>query len=79
MQIKIFGTGCKKCNELEKEVKNVVAEMGIDDEVEKIEDMKKIVEAGIMLTPGLMINGKLKVTGKAPKKKDIIKYIEEER
>ena len=79
MQIKIFGTGCKKCNELEKEVKNVAAEMGIDAEVEKIEDMKKIVEAGIMLTPGLMINGKLKVTGKVPKKKDIIKYIEKER
>ena len=79
MQIKIFGTGCKKCNELMKEVKNVVAEMGIGAEVEKIEDMKKLVEAGIMLTPGLMINGKLKVTGRVPNKKDIIKYIEEEK
>ena len=79
MKIKVLGPGCKKCHALEQEVRAALAEMGYEAEVEKIEDMDKIVDAGIMLTPGLIINDNLKVMGKVPKRKDIIKYIEEEK
>ena len=79
MKIKVLGPGCKKCHALEQEVRAALTEMGYEAEVEKIEDMDKIVDAGIMLTPGLIINDNLKVMGKVPKRKDIIKYIEEEK
>jgi predicted DsbA family dithiol-disulfide isomerase len=43
-----------------------------------VEDINEIVAAGIMLTPGLVINGKVKVVGKVPGKEDIKKYVREE-
>ncbi|HBP64092.1 MAG TPA: redox-active disulfide protein 2 [Desulfosporosinus sp.] len=77
MEIKVLGTGCKKCKQLEELVKEVVKETKVDAEVIKVTDIKAIVEAGIMLTPGLMIDGKVKFTGKVPSKADLVKMITE--
>ncbi len=77
MEIKILGTGCKKCNQLEKLVSEVVKETKIEAEVIKVTDIKEIVKAGIMITPGLMIDGKIKSTGKVPAKADLEKLITE--
>ena len=66
MKIEIFGPGCPKCEQVERVVKVALSEMGITAEVEKVKDMSKIVEAGIMLTPGLRINGEIKCSGKIP-------------
>jgi len=67
MQIKVLGPGCKNCKALEKVVMDAVKELNINADLEKIEDPGKIVEAGVMMTPGLVINGKVKSTGKVPK------------
>ncbi|MFZ4399652.1 MAG: thioredoxin family protein [Bacteroidales bacterium] len=66
MEIKILGTGCSNCKTLEKSVYIAVAEMKIDAEVEKIEDIQKIMGYGIMRTPGLVINEKVVMSGKLP-------------
>jgi len=78
MQIKVLGPGCKNCKTLEKVVMDAVAELKVDANVEKVEDMGKIVEAGVLMTPGLIINGKLKSTGKVPKMDAVKKMIQEE-
>ncbi|MBF7084597.1 TM0996/MTH895 family glutaredoxin-like protein [Desulfallas sp. Bu1-1] len=78
MEIKVLGPGCKNCKALEKTVLEAVAELNIDASVEKVEDPGKIVEAGVMMTPGLIINGKIKSTGKVPKKDAVKKMIQEE-
>ncbi len=78
MEIKVLGPGCSKCKALYKAVVETVEEMGIGIDVKKVEKLDEIVEAGVMLTPGLVINGKVKVTGKVPKKEDIKKYISQE-
>lgn len=78
MEIKILGPGCPKCKALYKTVTETVEEMGISADVKKVEKLDEIIEAGVMLTPGLVINGKVKVTGKAPGKEDIKKYIQQE-
>ncbi len=78
MEIKVLGPGCKNCKNLEKVVQDAVAELKIDARIEKVEDMDQIVQAGIMITPGLIINGKVKSTGKVPKKDVVIKMIQEE-
>ncbi|MFW6056345.1 MAG: thioredoxin family protein, partial [Chloroflexota bacterium] len=44
MDIKILGTGCAKCRAVEKEVKEIVADLGIDANVEEVKDMAKIME-----------------------------------
>lgn len=78
MEIKVLGPGCPKCKSLYKAVVETVEEMGMSADVKKIEKLDEIVDAGVMLTPGLVINGKLKASGKVPGKEDIKKYINQE-
>ncbi|TEB14318.1 hypothetical protein Psfp_02994 [Pelotomaculum sp. FP] len=78
LEIKVLGPGCNKCKTMYKLVTETLGEMGIDADVKKVEKLDEIIEAGVMLTPGLVINGKVKVTGKVPGKSDIKKYIEQE-
>ncbi len=78
MTIQIYGTGCTKCNMLEKEVRKAIENSGVDAQIEKIEDIEQIMEAGIMLTPALGIDGVVKSTGKVLSEKHIIELIEGE-
>lgn len=79
MEIKVLGTGCKKCTELAKLVQEVVAEINLPATVDKVEDIAQIVQYGVMLTPGLVINGKVKVSGRVPSKAEIKRMLEEEK
>lgn len=71
MEIKILGPGCAKCNKAEKLVREVLEETGIEADVEKVSDMMQIASYGVFGTPSVIIDGKVKCTGKVPKKKDI--------
>jgi len=79
MKIEVFGPGCHRCVELEKGVKNILAELNVAADVEKVKDIAKIVDAGIMQTPGLRINGKIKCFGRIPRIEEIRKWIAEEK
>jgi len=79
MDIKVLGTGCAKCKAVEKMVKEVLAELKIDAEVEDVKDMAKIMEYKVMMTPGLVIDGKVVSSGHVPSKKDVVRMIEEAR
>ena len=76
MEIKVLGTGCSNCKTLEKLVINALAEMNVDANVEKVEDIVKIMSYGIMRTPGLVINGKIVMAGKIPSIKELKEIIE---
>ena len=75
MKIKIYGTGCKNCVKLAENAKKAVEEAGVDAEIIKVEDMKDIVEAGVMSTPGLGIDGEVKVKGRVPDVEEIKEII----
>ena len=79
MKIEVFGPGCPKCLQVEKTVKDALAELNIPADVEKVKDIMKIMESGIMLTPGLRINGKIKCSGRIPKIDEVKKWIGEEK
>ena len=64
MKIEILGTGCAKCKALEEATKQAVAQSGMFAQIEKVEDIMKIMEYGVMSTPGLVIDGKVASTGK---------------
>jgi small redox-active disulfide protein 2 len=66
MNIIVLGTGCPKCKTLEKITREIVTEMGITAEIRKEEDIVKIMQYGIMNTPGLVINGKVVLSGRVP-------------
>ena len=75
MEIKVLGPGCAKCNELEKLVKEAVAEAGIEARMEKVVDIQEIARMGVFSTPALVVDGKIKAVGKVPAKKDILAWI----
>jgi small redox-active disulfide protein 2 len=71
MEIIILGTGCPKCKTLEKLTRDTVQELGIAASVSKEEDIVKIINYGIMHTPGLVINGKVVFSGRIPTLKEL--------
>jgi len=75
MKIEILGTGCKKCKKLEENAQEAIKAAGVDATIEKVEDMKSIMEYGVMSTPGLVIDGEVKSTGKVLKPKEIEKLL----
>lgn len=79
MEIKVLGTGCANCKSLEKVVLNALAEMDFKANVEKVEDIQKILSYGIMRTPGLVIDGKVVLVGRVPSTKEVIEIIEKSK
>lgn len=71
MKITVYGPGCKNCVSLADHAKEAAEELGLDAEVEKVEDPAEIAKAGIMSTPGLAIDGKVKVKGRVPSTDEI--------
>lgn len=71
MDIKVLGTGCVKCKTLEQTTRTAVSELGISANVEKEEDIVKIMGYGVMQTPALVINGKVVLSGRAPSTSEI--------
>lgn len=74
-EIKILGTGCPKCQKLAEVVESVAREMNIDYKLEKVTDINKIMDFGIMITPALVVEGEIKIAGKIPKTDDIKKML----
>ncbi len=77
MVVKVLGTGCPKCNELEKRVNSVAAENNITIQLEKVKDLDDIMSYQIMMTPALVVNGKVKSAGKLPSEAEILKWLQE--
>ncbi|MEM2123868.1 MAG: thioredoxin family protein [Methanolinea sp.] len=71
MKIEVLGTGCMKCRRLAKNVEQAVAELGIDAEIQKVEDIAAIMDRGVMLTPALIVDGELKVSGRVADVKEL--------
>lgn len=75
MEIIVLGTGCAKCKNLEAAIKQAVEDLNVDATISKEEDIVKIMQYGVMQTPGLVINGKVVSTGKVltnPQLKELI-------
>jgi len=64
--IKVLGTGCSNCKNLEKAAINAIAELKADANIEKVEDIQKIMSYGVMRTPALVINEKVALSGRVP-------------
>ncbi|MGI5992952.1 MAG: thioredoxin family protein [Methanosarcina sp.] len=75
MRIEVLGSGCSKCNKTKELAEKAVKETGVDAEIIKVEDIDKILEYGVMITPALVIDGDVKVAGKVPSVDDIKKWI----
>ena len=75
MEIKVIGEGCEKCNRLYENTCLAVKELGLEASIDKVEDLMDIVRLGVMTTPSVMMDGKLIISGRVPKVKEIIKLL----
>ncbi len=71
MKIEILGVGCAKCKKLEELVRDIASKEGINADISKVEDFKKIMNYGVMTTPALVIDGEVKAAGKIPSEDQI--------
>jgi len=62
--IKVLGPGCTKCKNLEKNVRDAVAQLSGEYKIEKIEDFQEMAKYGMLSSPGLVIDEKLISAGK---------------
>jgi small redox-active disulfide protein 2 len=71
MEIKILGTGCANCKNLEKAAREAVAELNLEASVVKEEDIVKIMSYGVMRTPALVLDEKVLFYGRVPSVSEI--------
>ncbi|MCT4579794.1 MAG: thioredoxin family protein [Flavobacteriales bacterium] len=71
-QIKILGTGCPKCKTMTNIVEEVVAEHQLKADIEKVEDIMKIMEYNVLSTPALVIDGQITIKGRVPSKQEVL-------
>ena len=75
MKIEVLGTGCTKCATLVNVVKQAIAKSGKFVQLEKVEDMMKIMEYQVVSTPGLVIDGEVVSTGKVLTVDEVLAFI----
>lgn len=63
MKIQVLGSGCSTCKKLYELVKQAVKELGLNEEVEYITDVTKIIEMGVMSSPVLAVDGEPLMVG----------------
>ena len=77
--VKILGSGCKKCNELEANTVEALKQLGIDAHVDHVTDFSQIAAYGVMSTPALVIDGKVVSYGKVLKTAEAVEIIKKVR
>lgn len=75
MEIKILGSGCPNCKRLERNTREVLAQMGIEANITKVTSYADIMTYDVLATPGLVINEKVVSFGRIPSNQEISSMI----
>lgn len=70
-KIQILGTGCARCVQLTNATRTVADQLGLAYELEKVTDMLKFADFGVMVTPALVVDGKVLAAGKVPSQDEL--------
>ncbi len=71
IKVEVLGTGCKKCQQLESNVRDAIAKLNLEAEVLHITDPVEIAKRGVISTPALTVNGKVVGKGKVMTSEEI--------
>jgi small redox-active disulfide protein 2 len=75
IKAEVLGTGCKKCQQLETNVKTALTNLDLEGEVSHTIDPMQIAERGVMKTPALLINDQVVTQGKVLSAEEIQAYL----
>jgi small redox-active disulfide protein 2 len=76
MHIKILGTGCAKCQTLERVTHEAVDALGLDADFEKVTDPGEIASWGVMATPALVVDDEVVLSGRVPSAGDVKRLLQ---
>ena len=76
--LQVLGQGCPKCDALSANAKEAAESLGIEYSLEKVTDVNKIMEMGVMITPALAVDGEVVLVGKVPPAEEIENILSEE-
>ena len=79
VSVKILGSGCAKCNQLEEATKAALEQLGMDTAVDHVTDFSQIAAYGVMTTPALVVDGKVVSMGKVLKTEEVKKILQKTR
>ncbi|MGE5345997.1 MAG: MTH895/ArsE family thioredoxin-like protein [Acidithiobacillales bacterium] len=74
-KIEILGPGCIRCKETYRVVQHVVETEGLPFDIVKVESMDRMIELGLLATPGIAIDGKVAFSGRIPKTEEVRKLL----
>ncbi|NLB79641.1 MAG: thioredoxin family protein [Clostridiaceae bacterium] len=77
--VKVLGSGCAKCNQLETATKVALEQLGMDTTIDHVTDFSQIAAYGVMTTPALVIDGKVVSYGKVMKTDEVVKILQKVR
>ncbi|MEA4822844.1 MAG: thioredoxin family protein [Clostridiaceae bacterium] len=77
--VKVLGSGCAKCNQLEAATKAALEQLGMDTTIDHVTDFSQIAAYGIMTTPALVVDGKVVSYGKVLKTEEVVKILQKIR
>ncbi len=77
MKLEILGTGCAKCDALEKTTRAAADSLGIEYELVKVTELAKFASYGVMLPPALVVDGVVKLTGRLATEGELTKILQE--
>lgn len=77
--VKVLGSGCAKCNQLEAATKEALQQLGMDTAIDHVTDFSQIAAYGVMSTPALVVDGKVVSYGKVLKAEEVVKILKKVR
>lgn len=77
--VKILGSGCAKCNQLEAATKAALEQLGMDTAIDHITDFSQIAAYGVMTTPALVVDGKVASYGRVLKTDEVVEILQKVR
>lgn len=78
-RVKVLGSGCTKCNQLEAAAKAALEQLDMDTAIDHVTDFSQIASYGVMSTPALVIDGKVVSYGKVLKAEEVVKILQKIR
>lgn len=73
--IEVLGPGCPRCHETYRVVRHVVDAAQLACRVDKVEDMARMVELGVLRTPAVAFDGRVVCSGRIPKSEEVRKLL----
>jgi len=74
-KIQILGSGCARCRQLTAITEKAAQDLGLQYELEKITEVGRYADFGVMFTPALVVDDVVKLSGRVPSLEEVRKLL----